>query len=402
MNKNFISNRVKGIKPSPTIEVTSRARELKALGKDVIGLGAGEPDFDTPEHIKKAAIKAINNGKTKYTAVDGIPELKEAIVKKFLKDNNLSYKSSEISVGTGGKQILFNALQSTINKGDEVIIPAPYWVSYPDMVALSEGIPKFIKTKKENNFKITVSMLEKAITSKTKWIILNSPSNPTGSCYTKEELFEIGNFIKKNDQLYVLTDDIYEKIVYENFIFSTIAEVVPELKPRTLTVNGISKAYSMTGWRIGYAGGSENLIKAMAKIQSQSTSNPTSISQYAALEALTSSDDFLAKNNSVFLKRRNMIIDAVNHAKGLECNVPNGAFYIFPSCENLIGLKTSNGNKISNSSDFCKYLLDEVGVAAVPGIAFGMENFFRISYATSDKVLQDAGKRIIKACEKLS
>jgi aspartate aminotransferase len=402
MKNNFISKRVQSIKPSPTIEVTSRARELKAAGKDIIGLGAGEPDFDTPKHIKEAAIKAINDGKTKYTAVDGIPELKEAIINKFSKENNLSYESSQISVATGGKQILYNAFQATINKGDEVIIPAPFWVSYPDMVILAEGVPIFVKTKKENNFKITVKLLEKVINDKTKWIILNSPSNPTGTCYSKEELIEIGSFLKKFDNLFILSDDIYEKIIYENFIFSTIAEVVPALKDRTLTVNGVSKAYSMTGWRIGYAGGPQNLIRAMAKIQSQSTSNPTSISQYAALEALTSENSFLEANNSLFLKRRNLIYSFINEAKGLACNIPNGAFYIFPSCQNLIGLKTPKGVSINNCSDFSKYLLEEVGVAVVPGVAFGMENFFRISYATSENILEEAGKRIFKACNRLN
>ena len=402
MKNNFISSRVRNIKPSPTMAVTSKARELKAKGNDIIGLGAGEPDFDTPNHIKRAAIKAIEDGKTKYTAVDGIPELKDAIINKFYKDNNLSYSRTEVSVGTGGKQILFNALQATINKGDEVVIPTPFWVSYPDMVILAEGIPKFIETKVENDFKISVDMLVKAITPKTKWIIINSPSNPTGSCYTKKELEEIGNYLKNFRDLYILSDDIYEKITYENFSFSAIAEVVPELKAKTLTVNGVSKAYSMTGWRIGYAGGPEDLIKAMAKIQSQSTSNPTSISQYAALEALSSSNDFLNSNNSIFLKRRNVILDKINSIKGLKCNRPQGAFYIFPSCNDLIGLKTPSSKIIKNSSDFCEYLLEEAGVAVVPGIAFGMENFFRISYATSEKILMDACERIHTACKKLN
>ena len=403
MPKNsFISTRVDNIKPSPTMEVTSKARELKAAGKDIIGLGAGEPDFDTPLHIKEAAIKAINEGQTKYTAVDGIPELKKAIMNKFNKENNIVYKNSEVSVATGGKQILYNAFQATVNKGDEIIIPAPYWVSYPDMVILAQGNPVFIATKKENNFKLTVDMLEKVINEKTKWIILNSPSNPTGTCYSQEELKEIGEFLKKYENVLILTDDIYEKITYDNFTFSTMAEVLPELKSRILTVNGVSKAYSMTGWRIGYAGGPEFLIKSMAKIQSQSTSNPTSISQYAALEALTSSNSFLSENNAVFYRRRNLILDLINKSKGLECNVPNGAFYIFPSCEKLIGLRTQEGKIINNSSDFSKYLLEEVGVAVVPGIAFGMENFFRISYATSDKILKEAGSRIKDACSRLN
>ncbi|MDA9708730.1 pyridoxal phosphate-dependent aminotransferase [Alphaproteobacteria bacterium] len=399
---NFISTRVDNIKPSPTMEVTSKARELKAAGKDIIGLGAGEPDFDTPSHIKEAAIKAIKDGQTKYTAVDGIPELKKAIINKFNIENNIVYKNSEVTVATGGKQILYNAFQATVNKGDEIIIPSPYWVSYPDMVILAQGSPVFVATKKENNFKVTVEMLEKVINEKTKWVILNSPSNPTGTCYSREELEEIGDFLKKYENILIMTDDIYEKITYENFIFSTMAEVLPELKSRILTVNGVSKAYSMTGWRIGYAGGPEFLIKSMAKIQSQSTSNPTSISQYAALEALTSSNSFLNENNAVFLRRRNLILDFINKSNGLECNKPNGAFYIFPSCEKLIGLRTQGGKIINNSSDFSTYLLEEAGVAVVPGIAFGMENFFRISYATSDEILKEAGSRIKDACSRLN
>ncbi|OUU61719.1 MAG: aspartate aminotransferase [Alphaproteobacteria bacterium TMED62] len=402
MKNNFISERVQNIKPSPTMEVTSKARELKEAGHDIIGLGAGEPDFDTPTHIKEAAIEAINQGKTKYTAVDGILELKEAIIDKFSRENNLLYNTNQVSVATGGKQILFNAFQATLNKGDEVIIPAPYWVSYPDMVILAEGTPVFIETKKENNFKITSDMLNKVINERTKWIVLNSPSNPTGACYSKKELIEIGKLLKKYENILILTDDIYEKIIYENFVFSTIAEAVPSLKSRTLTVNGVSKAFSMTGWRIGYAGGPESLIKSMAKIQSQSTSNPTTISQYAALKALTSPSSFLKENNTIFLKRRNLILDLVNSSKGLECNVPSGAFYIFPSCEGLIGCKTSKGNIINNSSDFSKYLLEEAGVAVVPGIAFGLENFFRISYATSNKILEEAGNRIFNACKLLT
>ena len=401
MKNNLISDRVRSIKPSPTMAVTSKARELKAQGKDVIGLGAGEPDFDTPQHIKKAAIIAIEQGKTKYTAVDGIPELKEAIAQKFLRDNNIKYNISEISVGTGGKQILYNALQATINKGDEVIIPAPYWVSYPDMVILAEGVPKFIATKEENEFKLTAKSLESAITEKTKWLILNSPSNPTGSCYTKSEFEEIALVLEKYKHINILSDDIYEKILYDKFKFYTLAEVFPTLKSRVLTVNGVSKAYSMTGWRIGYAAGSEEIIKAMAKIQSQSTSNPTSISQYAALEALSSPEGFIEENNALFLKRRNLILQFIQEANGLKCNIPNGAFYIFPSCKGLLGKKVFNGKVINNCSDFCEFLLEEVGVAAVPGIAFGMENFFRISYATSEKILEEAGSRIVRACKQL-
>ena len=398
----IISDNLKKIKPSPTIVVTQKAREMRAAGKDVIGLGAGEPDFDTPNNIKNAAIKAIRSGDTKYTAVDGTPALKRAIIKKFKRENNLNFSLDQITVGTGGKQVLYNTFMATLNKGDEVIIPAPFWVSYPDMVLLAGGKPKIIKCTEKEGFKLTPEKLKKAITKKSKWIILNSPSNPTGTCYSREELKEIGDFLKKYENILIMTDDIYEKITYENFIFSTMAEVLPELKSRILTVNGVSKAYSMTGWRIGYAGGPEFLIKSMAKIQSQSTSNPTSVSQYAALEALTNSNSFLSENNAVFLRRRNLILDFINKSNGLECNKPNGAFYIFPSCEKLIGLRTQGGKIINNSSDFSTYLLEEAGVAVVPGIAFGMENFFRISYATSDEILKEAGSRIKDACGRLN
>ena len=399
---NNISYRVNSIKPSPTIAITSKARELKAEGKDIIGLGAGEPDFDTPDHIKKAAIKAINDGKTKYTAVDGIPELKAAIVNKFDKDNNINYEMDEITVGAGGKQVIFNAFQATINKGDEVLIPAPYWVSYPDMVMLAEGRPVIIPTKIEKNFKIDPIQLKEKITSKTKWLIINSPSNPTGSCYSKKELEAIGEVIKSYPNLLILSDDIYEKVTYDNFEFTTIVEACPFLKDRTLTLNGVSKAYSMTGWRIGYAGGSKDLIKAIAKIQSQSTTNPSSISQYAALAALSGEESFIEANNSIFKRRRNLILDNINNTTGLSSFCPEGAFYIFPSCEKIIGGKTRDGRELCNSAAFCEYLLERVGVAVVPGSAFGMENFFRISYATSDKILEQAGNRIKKACEEIN
>ncbi|MDC3023956.1 pyridoxal phosphate-dependent aminotransferase [Alphaproteobacteria bacterium] len=401
MKYNFISDRINNIKPSPTIAVTSKARELKAAGKDVIGLGAGEPDFDTPTHIKNAAIEAIKMGKTKYTAVDGIPELKEAIVEKFFRDNKISYKTNEISVGAGGKQVLFNALLATINKGDEVIIPSPYWVSYPDMVVIAEGFPVIIETSINNDFKVTPKKLIKAITNRTKWIIINSPSNPTGSCYTSEELVEIGKILDDFPHLGIISDDIYEKIIYDDFKFCTLATVVPRHKDRILTVNGVSKSYSMTGWRIGYAGASKEIIKAMAKIQSQSTTNPSSISQYAALEALKGQEDFITKNNQKFKKRRDLISDIINNCKGLSVNRPSGAFYIFPSCANLLGSKTKSGKVIKNDTDFCDYLIEEVGVAVVPGTAFGAKDFFRISYATSDELLLDAGKRIQIACDKL-
>ena len=402
MKYNFTSERINSIKPSPTIAVTSKARELKAQGKDIIGLGAGEPDFDTPMHIKKAAVEAIKTGKTKYTAVDGIPELKEAICNKFLKDNKINYDINEISVGAGGKQVLFNALLATINKGDEVIIPAPYWVSYPDMVILAEGVPVIIETNIDKGFKINISQLRDAITDKTKWIIINSPSNPTGSCYSTNELIEIGKVLDEYPHVGIISDDIYEKIIYDNFEFSTLATVFPQHKDRILTVNGVSKAYSMTGWRIGYAAASKQIIKGMAKIQSQSTTNPSSISQYAALGALRGEEDFIYKNNQIFKRRRDLISDIINQCPGLSVNKPEGAFYIFPSCDRLIGLKTYSGVLLEDDSSFCEYLIEEAGVAVVPGVAFGKKNFFRISYATSDDVLAEAGKRIKNACIKIS
>ena len=401
MKYNFISNRVKNIKPSPTIAVTSKARELKAAGKDIIGLGAGEPDFDTPSHIKNSAIDAIQKGKTKYTAVDGIPELKNAICEKFLRDNKIKYNLNEVSVSAGGKQVLFNALLATISKGDEVIIPAPYWVSYPDMVVLAEGVPIIIETNVKNNFKVSASQLREKINTNTKWIIINSPSNPTGSCYSDDELQEIGKILDDFPNLGIISDDIYEKIIYDNFKFTTIASLFPQYKERILTVNGVSKAYSMTGWRIGYAGGSEEIIKSMAKIQSQSTTNPSSISQYAALAALEGQEDFILKNNVIFKKRRDIIFKLINDCKGLKTNTPSGAFYIFPSCDELIGTKSKSGLLINNDTDFCEYLLDEVGVAVVPGIAFGKKGYFRISYATSDEILIEAGNRIKVACDRL-
>ena len=398
----IISDSLKRIKPSPTIAVTQKAKELKAAGKDVIGLGAGEPDFDTPYHIKNAAIKAIKAGKTKYTAVDGIPELKKAICEKFIKDNNILYDNNQISVGAGGKQVLFNALLATLNKGDEVIIPSPYWVSYPDMVLFAEATPIVIQTKPSDEFKLKPEQLRLAISNKTKWLIINSPSNPTGSCYTSEELKKIGEVIEEFPNVGVISDDIYEKVVYDNFSFATISSVCPELKNRILTVNGVSKAYSMTGWRIGYAGGPREIIKAMAKIQSQSTTNPSSISQYAALEALQGEEAFISKNNEVFRRRRDIIIDLINKSKGLNTNIPKGAFYIFPSCKDLIGLKTNKGNILKNDTSFCEYLIEEAGVAVVPGSAFGAEGHFRISYATSDELLLEAGSRIKTACNMLS
>ena len=399
---NLIAERMSLIKPSPTMAVSKLAAEMKATGKDVIGLGAGEPDFDTPDHIKNAAITAIKNGETKYTAVDGTPALKKAIVNKFYKDNNIEYKIDEIIVSVGGKQVLFNALMSSINPGDEVIIPAPYWVSYPDMVALAGGIPIIVEGKESNNFKVIPDDIKNKISDKTKWIIINSPSNPTGSSYTKNELKDLGNLLLNYEHIFIMSDDIYEKIIYDDFKFYSLAEVVPALKDRILTVNGVSKAYAMTGWRIGYAGGPKELISSMAKLQSQSTSNPSSISQAAALAALEGPEEFLSERNDKFRIRRDMVVDMLNNCNGLSCLKPSGAFYVYPSCSGVIGKSSSNGKVIENSIDFSSYLLESEGVAVVPGSAFGADPFFRISYATSDSILEEACKRIKKACEQLS
>ena len=398
----LIAERMSLIKPSPTMAVSKLAAEMKAAGKDVIGLGAGEPDFDTPDHIKNAAITAIKNGETKYTAVDGTPALKKAIVNKFYKDNNIEYKIDEIIVSVGGKQVLFNALMSSINPGDEVIIPAPYWVSYPDMVALAGGIPIIVEGKESNNFKVIPDDIKNKISDKTKWIIINSPSNPTGSSYTKNELKDLGNLLLNYENIFIMSDDIYEKIIYDDFKFYSLAEVVPALKDRILTVNGVSKAYAMTGWRIGYAGGPKELISSMAKLQSQSTSNPSSISQAAALAALEGPEEFLSERNDKFRIRRDMVVDMLNNCNGLSCLKPSGAFYVYPSCSGVIGKSSSNGKVIKNSIDFSSYLLESEGVAVVPGSAFGADPFFRISYATSDSILEEACKRIKKACEQLS
>ena len=374
----LVSNNLKRIKPSPTIAVTQKAKEMKDAGKDVIGLGAGEPDFDTPENIKQAAIDAIKRGDTKYTAVDGTPALKKAIQSKFLRENNLSFELSEISVGTGGKQVLYNAFMATLNKGDEVIIPAPFWVSYPDMVLLAGGKPKIIKCSEEEGFKLTPNKLKKAITSKTKWIILNSPSNPTGACYSKKEIEALAEVLKKYKNVYILSDDIYEHITFDNFKFFTIAQI-KELKDRTLTMNGVSKSYSMTGWRIGYAAGPKEIIKAIAKIQSQSTTNPSSISQAAAVEALNGTQDFIKTRSNSFKERRDFVVKELNNIKGISCLNPNGAFYVFPNCKKLLGKKT----KLKTDTAFVEKLLEETGVAVVQGSAFGLDGFFRISYATS-------------------
>ncbi len=397
----FIAERMSAIKPSPTIAVTTKARELKAAGKDVIGLGAGEPDFDTPTHIKNAGIVAINDGKTKYTAVDGTPELKQAIVDKFKRDNSLDYKPENITVGCGGKQIIYNAMMCTINAEDEVIIPAPYWVSYPDIVLLAGGKPVIVECPEKDNFLLSAEALEKAITPKTKWLFLNSPSNPTGAAYTAEHLKELAAVVRKHKHVHVFSDDIYEHLIYDDFKFATFAEIAPDLAERTLTMNGVSKAYSMTGWRIGFAGGAPALIKAIAKLQSQSTSNPCSISQEASVEALNGSHLFLKKFNEAFQRRRDLVVEGINKIEGLSCNKPNGAFYVYVSCQDFIGANTPAGKTIENDTDFVTYLLEDAGVATVQGTAFGLAPYFRISYATSDKILSDAIKRIADGCAKL-
>ena len=394
----FLSDTLARVKPSPTIAVTTKAQELKLAGRDVIGLGAGEPDFDTPLNIKEAAKRAIDAGKTKYTAVDGIPELKAAICGKFLRENGLTYTPSQVSVGTGGKQILYNALMATLNPGDEVIIPAPYWVSYPDMVLLGGGTPVFIAAGLEANFKITPAQLESAITPKTKWFIFNSPSNPTGAGYTRDELKGLTAVLMRHPQVWVMTDDMYEHLVFDDFKFCTPAEVEPGLYDRTLTCNGVSKAYAMTGWRIGYAAGPVMLIKAMATIQSQSTSNPSSISQHAALEALTGPQDFLAPNRKLFEGRRDLVVSMLNQAPGIRCPKPEGAFYVYPDISGCIGKSTPAGTMISNDEVFATALLEETGVAVVFGAAFGLSPNFRVSYATSDVQLTEACSRIQRFC----
>ena len=398
----IVADRLQRVKPSPTIAVTMKAAELKAAGKDVIGLGAGEPDFDTPDNIKAAAKAAIDKGDTKYTAVDGTPALKKAISAKFKRENNLDYAPNQISVGTGGKQVLYNALMATLNPGDEVIIPAPYWVSYPDMVILADGKPVEVACSENQGFKLTPEALEAAITPKTKWLLLNSPSNPTGAAYTREDLRALADVLLKHPNVWIMTDDMYEHLVYDAFEFTTIAQVEPKLYERTLTVNGVSKSYCMTGWRIGYAGGPAPLIKAMAAIQSQSTSNPSSISQAAAVEALNGPQDFIPANNKVFKERRDLVVKMLNEAKGLRCPMPEGAFYVFPSCAGTIGKRTPQGKIIETDTDFVTYLLESVGVAVVQGSAFGLAPYFRISYATATETLRDACTRIQKACAALT
>ena len=397
----FLSATLDRVKPSPTIAVTTKAAELKAAGRDIIGLGAGEPDFDTPEHIQAAGQRAIAEGKTRYTAVDGIPELKEAICAKFRRDNDLSYEPSQVTVGTGGKQVLYNAFMATLNPGDEVIIPAPYWVSYPDMVLLASGTPVVVEASIATNYKITAEQLRDAITPKTKWFLFNSPSNPTGAGYSWDELQALTDVLIDNPHVWIITDDMYEHLAFGNFKFCTPAQVEPRLYDRTLTVNGVSKAYAMTGWRIGYAAGPEVLIKAMRKVQSQSTSNPSSIGQYAAVEALNAPQDFLADNAKLFERRRNLVVDALNTCPGINCPRPEGAFYVYPSVAGCIGKTTASGVLIETDEDFATALLEETGVAVVFGAAFGVSPNFRVSYATSDAQLNEACARIRSFCEGL-
>jgi aspartate aminotransferase len=397
----ILAERLSRVKPSPTIAVSTKARELKAAGHDVIGLGAGEPDFDTPEHIREAAKAAIDGGDTRYTAVGGTPELKDAIAAKFKRDNGLDYAANQIVVGTGGKQVLYNAFMATLDPGDEVIIPAPYWVSYPDMAILAEGKPVFVDCPQETGFKLQPEALEAAITPKTKWLILNSPSNPTGAGYTAEDMKKVTDVLMRHPHVWVMTDDMYEHLVYDDFKFCTPAEVEPGLYDRTLTVNGVSKAYCMTGWRIGYAGGPANLIKAMTDIQSQSTSNPSSVSQAASVAALTGDHSFIAKHNEVFKARRDLVVSMLNQASGISCPTPDGAFYVYPSVAGCIGKSTPDGKLIDGDSAFVTALLEAEGVAAVQGEAFGLSPHMRISYATSTEALEEACARIQRFCGSL-
>jgi aspartate aminotransferase len=395
------SSALQRVKPSPTLAMSAKARALAREGRDIIGLAAGEPDFDTPDNIKEAAIKAIREGKTKYTDPDGMPELKEAICAKFARENGLTYKPSQVHVSTGGKPVIYNALLATLSPGDEVIIPAPYWVSYPDMTYLAGGEPVAVETAMADGFKMRPEALEAAITPRTKWLILNSPSNPTGAAYTKDELLALAEVLKRHPQVWILADDIYEHLVFGDFKFHTIAQVAPELYDRTLTMNGVSKAYAMTGWRIGYAAGPEALIKLMGKVISQTTSNPSSISQWASVEALNGTQDFLAPRAKAFEERRDLVVSMLNQTTGIECPTPEGAFYVYPSCKGLIGKKTPGGNLIQTDEDFATELLSAEGVAVVHGAAFGLSPFFRISYATSSDVLEDACGRIQRFCASL-
>ena len=396
----IISDSLKRIKPSPTIAVTTKARELKAAGKDVIGLGAGEPDFDTPDNIKEVAIKAIKEGDTKYTAVDGTPALKKAIAEKFKRENNLDYSIDQITVGAGGKHVIYNAMMATLNKGDEVIILAPYWVSYPDIVLLAGAKPVIIECSEDQGFKLNPKDLENSITNKTKWLILNSPSNPTGASYSENEIKKLAEVLKKNSHVHILSDDIYEHISYEGFKFFTIAQI-PELKERVLTMNGVSKSYAMTGWRIGYAAGSKEIIKAIAKIQSQSTSNPSSVSQAAAVEALNGTQNFIIERSKAFQERRDFVVNELNKIDGINCLKPEGAFYVFPSCKDLLGKKDNKGNVLKTDNDFVQSMLENAGVAVVQGSAFGLDGFFRISYATSMENLKKALIKISDFCKSI-
>jgi aspartate aminotransferase len=390
------------VKPSATMAVTDKARALKAAGRDIIGLGAGEPDFDTPDNIKQAAIKAIQAGRaSKYTAVEGLAELKQAVVDKFKRENNLDYKTNQIIISTGGKQVLYNALMVTLNPGDEVIIPAPYWVSYPDMVLLAGGEPVIVPTRMEDGFKMKPEALERAITPRTKWIIFNSPSNPTGAAYTKAELKVVTDVLMRHPHVWIMTDDMYEHLVYDDFQFATPAEIEPNLYERTLTVNGVSKAYCMTGWRIGYAGGRADLIKAMAMLQSQSTSNPVAVSQWASVEALNGPQDFIAKHNAIFKERRDLCVSMLNQSNGLKCPKPEGAFYVYPSCAGTMGKTTPSGKTLATDEDFVTELLEAEGVAVVQGTPFGLGPAFRISYATKTEDLEEACRRIQRFCGNL-
>jgi len=397
-----IAARLAKIKPSPTLAVTAKAAELKAAGRDIIGLGAGEPDFDTPDNVKKAAIEAIERGETKYTAVAGTPALRKAMAAKFKRENGLDYTLDQITVGCGGKQVIYNALMATLNAGDEVLIPAPYWVSYPDMVLLAEGKPVIAACREADAFKLTPEGLEKALTKKTKWLILNSPNNPSGEGYTRAELRALASVLLKHPDVYVLTDDIYEHLVYDGFEFSTLAQAEPKLYERTLTVNGVAKAYAMTGWRVGYAGGPKDIVGAMNKIQSQSTTHTSSISQAAAVEALSGPQDFIAERNAVFRERRDMVVKLLNEVAGLTCRTPVGAFYVYPCCKGAIGKKTPGGQTLKTDGDYVAYLLEAANVAAVQGEAFGLSPYFRISYATSTDALREACARIKRATEALT
>tara|TARA_Y100000590_G_scaffold122696_1_gene140528 strand:- start:3648 stop:4874 length:1227 start_codon:yes stop_codon:yes gene_type:complete len=397
----IIADRLNRIKPSMTVGINVKANALRAEGKDVLVLAAGEPDFDTPKNIRDAANKAMEEGQTRYVPGKGTPALQKAIQEKFLKDNNIKYELDEIMVGVGGKHIIYNAMMATVNPGDEVIIPAPFWVSYPDIVLLAEGIPVIVECSQEQNFKITAKQLEENISTKTKWLMLNSPSNPTGFIYSKEELKELAKVLLKHPDVLIMSDDIYEKIIYDGLQFSTLASVEPSLKNRCLTLNGVSKSYCMTGWRLGYCGASKDIISAMNKIQSQSTTSTSSITMAASVEALKGPQNFIEIHNQSFIKRRDMVVDLLNEIEGISCLTPEGAFYVYPSCDGIIGKSTTNGNEIKNDEDFMNYLLESEGVAGVHGAAFGLSPYFRLSYATSDEILKEACIRIKRACDKL-